>query len=786
MPHSWVRRIFIGLSVVALVSVVSVVVLSLYKISSVQERQVEYGVLEDKVKLARGLVDNVNAMIRGFTSITVSLEPAEREQLFRSANDNFEAFQRAVPKLFASSAGLLTTEKVKELEESVASIAHSWDEIQRQTGSDLTEEEKAYHFLKLQEDTVNVHELLRDVEAATTDAAADLTRATHESLRSVAGSLLWAMLLGAAVSIVACFGTIQFSRIIQSANATIRERDEEVLEKGRRLSVALENMMHGLSMFDRDKRLVVCNSQYATMYRLTPEQVQEGASLRSILDGRVAAETCSENHEEYRDRLMSEVELPRAAAAVDKLQDGRFISVSRQPMPNGGWVAIHQDITEQKRAEEKITHMAHHDALTGLPNRVFLRKELNRHLGPVSRGETFAVLCLDLDRFKQVNDTLGHSIGDALLSAVGRRLRECVRDTDVVARLGGDEFAIIQNGAEQPTSATILAQRLAEQLSKPFDVERHEIIIGTSIGIAVAPNDGLEPDQLLKSADMALYRAKEQGRNGFCFFESGMDAKMQERRTLETDLRKAIAAGEFELFYQPLVNLEANTVSGFEALLRWHHPIRGLVSPEAFIPLAEETGLIIPLGEWVLRQACAEAAKWPDGTKIAINLSPAQFRSKGLVATVMSAIATAGIAPNRVELEITETILLQNNEATLAVLHQLRRLGVRISMDDFGTGYSSLSYLRSFPFDKIKIDQSFVRDLDRNKDAIAIIRAITGLGVSLGMTTTIEGIETKEQLEQIRAEGCTEVQGYLFSRPRPASDVPSLLHALGRSTQAAA
>src|SRR5215216_854500 len=299
---------------------------------------------------------------------------------------------------------------------------------------------------------------------------------------------------------------------------------------------------------------------------------------------------------------------------------------------------------------------------------------------------------------------------------------------------------------EQPTGATVLAQRLVTELTKPFDAEGHEIVIGTSIGISVAPNDGTDPDQLLKSADMALYRAKDQGRNGFCFFEAGMDAKMQERRTLEIDLRKAIAAREFELFYQPVVNLEQNAISGFEALLRWRHPTRGLVSPATFIPLAEETGLVIPLGEWVLRQACEDAANWPNDIKVAINLSPVHFRSKALVATIMLAIAAAGIAANRVELEITETILLQNSEATLAVLHQLRSLGVHVSMDDFGTGYSSLSYLRSFPFDKIKIDRSFVRDLDRNHDAIAIIRAVSGLGLNLGMKTTVEGVETKEQL----------------------------------------
>jgi diguanylate cyclase (GGDEF)-like protein/PAS domain S-box-containing protein len=573
---------------------------------------------------------------------------------------------------------------------------------------------------------------------------------------------------------------------IAERTGELQQREAELRLQNVRFNAALKNMPQGLCMFDRDKRLVVSNLQYARIYGLDPERLKPGTSLRTILEWRIAAGNSPENSEKYIEQRLAEVESGKAHMAINQLQNGRFIEVKHQPLADGGWVAIHDDITEQKLSEEKISHMAHHDALTDLPNRFMLREQLDWHLSNFERGAPLAVLCLDLDGFKHVNDTLGHPVGDALLCAVGRRLRECVRDTDVVARLGGDEFAIIQIDVEQPISANTLAQRLVDEMARPFDVDGHDIVIGASIGISVAPDDGMDPDILLKSADMALYRAKDSGRNAFSFFESGMDTKMQERRALEIDFRKALAAGEFELFYQPLMNLEQNTISAFEALLRWHHPARGTVSPNTFIPLAEETGLIVPLGEWVLRQACAEAAKWPDDVKIAINLSPAQFRSKHLVGCVVSAMATAGIASSRVELEITEAILLQNNEATLAMLHQLRNLGVRISMDDFGTGYSSLSYLRSFPFDKIKIDQSFVRDLNKNKDAIAIIHAVSGLGASLGMTTTVEGVETKEQLELVRAEGCTEVQGYLFSKPRPASEVPHLLARFGRKKRAAA
>ena len=573
---------------------------------------------------------------------------------------------------------------------------------------------------------------------------------------------------------------------ISQRTSELRQREIELHLQNMRFNAALENMPQGLCMFDRDKRLVVSNVQYAKIYGLDPELLKIGTPLRTILDWRVATGNCPKDSQKYIEQRLAEVEFPVAHTAINELQNGKFIEVTHQPLADGGWVAIHDDVTQQKRTEERISHMAHHDALTDLPNRLMLREKLDHHLSTIQRGALLAVLCLDLDYFKQINDTLGHPIGDALLCAVGHRLRECVRDTDVVARLGGDEFAIIQTGVEQPTSANTLAQRLVDEIAKPFEAEGHEIIIGTSIGISVAPNDGTDPDALLKSADMALYRAKDNGRNTFSFFEPAMDAIMHKRRTLEIDFRKAIAVGEFELFYQPLINLELGNISGFEALLRWNHPKRGIVSPEAFIPLAEDTGLIIQLGEWVLRQACAEAAKWPNDVKVAINLSPVQFRSKNLVSIVISAIAAAGIASNRVELEITEAILLQNNETTLTTLHQLRDLGVRISMDDFGTGYSSLSYLRSFPFDKIKIDQSFVQGLGRSKDAIAIIHAVSGLGTSLGMTTTVEGVETKEQLDLVRAEGCTEVQGYLFSKPQPASEVPRLLSKLGKKSQAAA
>jgi diguanylate cyclase (GGDEF)-like protein/PAS domain S-box-containing protein len=434
------------------------------------------------------------------------------------------------------------------------------------------------------------------------------------------------------------------------------------------------------------------------------------------------------------------------------------------------------DVTAKRQAEARIAHMAHHDALTGLPNRALFHERLDEALLRVRRErERLAVLYLDLDQFKTVNDTLGHPAGDKLLGAVADRLRTCLRECDMIARFGGDEFAVLQIGLAGPHEAGTLAERIVALLSEPYEIVGQQVVIGASAGIALAPADGKTAEQLLGNADMALYQAKENGRRTFCFFEPGMGARLRARRTLERDLRNALAAGEFELYYQPLVTLETGVISGFEALLRWHHPLRGMVAPAAFIPLAEETGLIVPIGEWVLRQACAEAAAWPDDLKVAVNLSPVQFKKGNLPQVVFATLASAGLPAARLELEITETIFLAESKTNLATLRRLRALGVGISMDDFGTGYSGLSYLRAFPFDKIKIDRSFISELGESGDCMAIIKAITNLGSSLGIPTLAEGVETETQLSWLRDAGCTQMQGFLFSRPVPAGAIAGLL-----------
>jgi diguanylate cyclase (GGDEF)-like protein len=424
------------------------------------------------------------------------------------------------------------------------------------------------------------------------------------------------------------------------------------------------------------------------------------------------------------------------------------------------------------RAHQEVHLLAHHDVVTGLGNRVLFRQQLEQALAHVKYwGRATAVLYLDLDRFKDVNDSYGHQMGDELLKVVADRLRASVHEVDVVTRLGGDEFAILRSGVSRSYECAELASNIIKTISEPYSIEGHEIVIGTSIGIAIVSEGDVSPDQLLKQADMALYRAKADGRGTFRFFEPEMDAQFRARRALESDMRKALANGEFELFYQPQVNIATNEISGFEALLRWRHPERGMIPPAEFIPVAEDIGLISGIGDWIIDKACLDASAWPGNIKVAVNLSPVQFRNRGLVRSVKRALVGSGLDPRRLELEITETVLLQDNEATVTTLHELRKHGVRIAMDDFGTGYSSLSYLRSFPFDKIKIDQSFVRELSSRADCLVIVQSIASLGAGLGMPTVAEGVETEDQLAQIRAAGCTEAQGYYFGRPKPASEL---------------
>jgi diguanylate cyclase (GGDEF)-like protein len=560
--------------------------------------------------------------------------------------------------------------------------------------------------------------------------------------------------------------------------------ETRLAEKSAMLDTAVHNMSQGLTLFDQDLRLIMWNEQYLKVYDIPPSQMRPGITLQELITLRLAhgssALDAPDDHPQSRFNAGKDI-LSVTTDRVDRLANGRIVQVKRTVMANGWWVTTHEDVTDTKRNEARIAYLAHTDVITGLANRShFMERIVAAH------GQPLSILMLDLDHFKYVNDSLGHAAGDLLLKAAGQRLQTAVRGGDMVARFGGDEFAIIHSVSDSPSlacgggadtgdhrrdSTVALAARVLEAFKAPFEIEDHKMYVGTSIGIALAPDDGSDAEDLLKKADLALYETKASGRNGFTFFDPRMTAAVAERHEIEADMRLGLARGEFELYYQPVADVRTRAVAGVEALVRWRHPEHGMMSPARFIPLAESTGLIVPLGEWVLRQACRDAMRWPAHVTVAVNLSAVQFRKRNLVEAVQRALAESGLPPHRLEIEVTETVLLEKDNDHIALLHRLKALGVSVALDDFGTGYSSLSYLMMFPFDKIKIDQSFIKDMAARADCAAIVCSVIGLGRSLDMTTTAEGVETEEQFEIVRAAGVTLAQGYLFGTPCPVAEL---------------
>ncbi|WP_434712632.1 EAL domain-containing protein [Rhizobium sp. YTUHZ045] len=551
--------------------------------------------------------------------------------------------------------------------------------------------------------------------------------------------------------------------------------------------IVLNNLPLGLSVFDAGQRLTLYNIRFPQLFGLTPEDIAAGATIAELIGKMRGNEsTASKSVRQTARPSLAKAESSSIRRREWQMHDGRIIQSVVTILSDGSSIAIHADITEDRKAAQRITYLAHHDPLTGLPNRMYFREQVDATLAERKPHEQIALVHLNLDRFKSINNTIGVSVGDKILQQVAERIRASAGSENTLARLGSDEFAILQTGKQQPKNVTVLADQIRRALSEPFLNGEKQVTLSVSMGIAIAPENGGETDILLKNAGVALSHAKADGRKRERFFTGEMEAQMQLRHALEADLRAAVENGEFELHYQPLYDLAERRICGFEALIRWNHPFRGRVPPMDFIPLAEEVGLVVDIGRWVLRQACRDAAQWPENIKVAVNVSAIQFRSGNLTQDVSEALAAAGLSPSRLELEITESVLMENLSEVLPILHALKDRDIRISMDDFGTGYSSLSYLSSFPFDKIKIDKSFVNDIVDSKEAHAIMRAIILLGDALGMRVTVEGVETAAQLTLLESEECDEIQGYHISPPRPVRDVPHLLSPPPKSSGATA
>jgi diguanylate cyclase (GGDEF)-like protein len=550
----------------------------------------------------------------------------------------------------------------------------------------------------------------------------------------------------------------------------LAEKAAELEAINLRFDVALNNMSQGLCLFDADQRIVVSNARYGEIYHLGSDQIGPGTSLAQILEyrreqGTHFADVAPDVYRKQNVKQLSEVR---------ELADGRVVAIARHMMPGGGWLTTHEDITDRARNEKRIAFLAQHDLLTGLANRAVFSEKLDEAARRLDRhGSTFSVLMLDLDRFKAVNDTLGHAAGDQLLVEVARRLQSSLRDTDVLARLGGDEFAIIQeNEKNQSEGAIGLALRIIGLIEQPFDLGSNRVSVGTSIGIALAPEHGSDAEALLRKADIALYATKSAGRNDYRIFQSDMTESADTKKSMEVELREAMARDEFELHYQPVIDARTRAVSGVEAFVRWHHPSKGVLAPEQFLGTAESAGLLLPLGEWILRQACLDAAAWPAHIRIAVNVSAAQLHKGNFFDVVLCALVETGLSPERLELEVPSGAVLDGNPATqLLAMRQLKNLGVSIVLDDCGMGYSAASFLQGFPFDKIKIDRSIVQGCTTRRDCAAAVASAIALANGLDIATVAKGVESREQFESLRATGVDFAQGYLFGRPVPCSDV---------------
>jgi len=772
-----VRIALVAAFVVSLLAAALPAALCVFELRHLQESIAKIDEAAARVKQTRDVVDKIGQTLVGFTAIALDLSDQERSNILAEADRQFAELGEVVGQVTTLAENFLSKDQQEKLGRALDDLTHSREEIREESPSEISPTEKTFHFLQILHSTKVARDLLVKVEAAVAQAAEGETQASFARLTRAGTLVVAIILIGAIISIIASLGVYYFALATRRTNVEL-DRTRAFLD------TVIENVPATIAVKDaRDLRYVLVNRAGERHYGLPRDQIigktphdifpQASADFITARDRQSIASGTDDFCERHS------IETPGAGT--------RIVKSSRLPIRGSDGrpqyvLSVIDDVTEREQAEQRIAHMAHHDALTDLPNRAAFTERLQAILGrAVDTKTSFAVLCMDLDRFKEVNDVFGHSVGDTLLREVSRRLSEAAHGA-FLARLGGDEFTLIAAEGPQPSTAAALAERLIAAMADDLEIEGHRLHVGLSIGVAIYPADGADAATLLANADAALYRAKADGRGAIRLFEADMDRQLRERRALQHELRAALENDELVLHYQPQASIDGR-IEGLEALVRWRHPTRGLIAPAIFIPAAEESGLIIAMGEWVLRQACCEAASWPKQLQIAVNLSPVQFRHGDLPGLVHAVLLETGLAPDRLELEITEGVLIGDFSRAVSILRRLKALGVRIAMDDFGTGYSSLSYLQAFPFDKIKIDRSFISNLDRNTQSAAIIRAVIGLGRGLSLPVVAEGVENDVQLAFLAREECSEVQGYLVGRPYP---IENYAEVVGRRRDSAA
>lgn len=728
-----------------------------------------------------------------FAASALDLNAEERQEMLLKADKHLNQFRVVITELLRSKTYLVLPAEREGLRLGLSEIFHNWGEISREKQDGLSNVEKTWHFLSMVENFEKLNAVLTGLHkrfsAKHEEGLAKIFSDIEMAILIIAGL----MIVGTGIASAGLGGSnyllnkSQAQAIqLRESNELLKHREEALRLQADRFSSAIEHMAQGLCMISKDHRLITWNRRFVDMYNIPDDLLQQGLPYRAVLEHRIESASVPENCLDFVDHELGLDVSSGGHNEVHELADGRYISTSYEPTPEGGILSTHRDITQRRQSEQEVMHLAHHDGITNLLNRRFFVECLADEIELVKSAGELTLFAIDLDDFKLANDEFGHAAGDAVLREVAARLKQCTRSQDLVGRLGGDEFAVVVKGGAGQEVAAEFASRLVAELSKPYDFEGQPIEIGASVGVAMAPRDAREVGALLKTADIALYEAKNDRGNQFRLFSEEMRDKILERRQLEESFAQAMEHNQLELYYQPLMCAHSKLVAGMEALLRWHHPERGMIPPTIFIPIAEDLGLMGKVGSWVIEQACHDATKWPSPVRVAVNVSAAQFHTRTLELDVSLALGKSGLSGERLELEITESVLLNDDDKVLRSIDSVQEMGVSVAIDDFGTGFSSLSYLHKYPLDKIKIDRSFVVDLPNSNYSLSIVRTIVNLARSIGMKTTAEGIETPAQQALLREEGCDQLQGYLFSKPVPSSEAVELIRTLNSSRTAAA